>query len=219
VYRLVASDVGRPLGDIKSNIEGDDLVAEAQTVLNSRMPREKQVQTTGQEQQYRVRILPYRDLDNVIEGVVLTFTDITELKKAEEDAQAARDYAESIVDTVRDPLIVLNGDLTVISASQSFYRHFGVAKEATVGRHLYELGNRQWDIPRLRELLETVLPRDTSFEGMAVEAESPAIGRRRMLLNARRITRKAGQTPLILLAMRDVTGGPPAGDVGGLEKE
>ncbi len=112
-----------------------------------------------------------------------------------------------------------NGDLTVISVSRSFYRHFAVVQEETVGRHLYELGSRQWDIPRLRELLETVLPRDASFEDVAVEAEFPAIGRRRMLLNARRVTGKAGQPPLILLAMRDVTGGPPAEEPGGQAKE
>jgi two-component system CheB/CheR fusion protein len=219
VYRLVASDVGRPLGDIKSDIEGDNLIAEAQAVLDSLVPREKQVRTTGQEQ-YRFRIVPYRTLDNVIEGAVLTFTDITELKKAEEDAQAARDFAQGIVDTVREPLVVLNGDLAVISASRSFYGLFGVEPKETVGRHLYELGNRQWDIPRLRELLETVLPRDTSFEDMAVEDEFPVIGRRKMLLNARRIPGKTGQTQLILLAMRDVTtGGPPAEDAGGIGKE
>jgi len=122
---------------------------------------------------------------------------------------AARDYAQSIVDTVREPLVVLDGDLTVISASQSFYRHFGVAKERTVGRRLYELNNRRWDIPRLRGLLETVLSRDTSFEDVAVEDEFPVIGHRKMLLNARPIAGKAGQTRLILLAMQDATGGPP----------
>ena len=213
VYRLVASDVGRPLGDIKSNIEGDDLIADAQGVLDSLVPRQKQVRTIG-GQQYRVRIIPYRTLDNVIEGVVLTLTDITELKKVEADAQVARDYAQGIVDTVREPLVVLDGDLTVISASRSFYGLFGVAPKETIGRHLYELGNRQWDIPRLRELLEKILPRDTCFEDMAVEDEFPVIGRRKMLLNARRILGKAGQTPLILLAMQDATGGPPAAEAG-----
>jgi two-component system CheB/CheR fusion protein len=217
VYRLVASDVGRPLGDIKSNIEGDDLVAEAHGVLDSLVPREKQVRTIGQEQ-YRVRIIPYRTLDNVIEGVVLAFTDITKLKKVEADAQAARDYARGIVDTIREPLIVLDGGLTVISASRSFYRLFGVAQEHTVGRHFYELGDRQWDIPRLRELLETILPRDTSFEDVVVEEEFASIGRRKLLLNARRIAGQTGQAPLILLAMQDVTGHSPAAEAGGQGK-
>ena len=218
VYRLVASDVGRLLSDIKSSLEGDDLVAEAQAVLDSFVPREKLVQTTGQSW-YRIRMAPYRTIDNMIEGVVLTLTDITALKKAEEDAEIARDYAQNVVDTVREPLVVLDGELTVISASQSFYRLFGVSREETVGRHLQELGGGQWDLPRLRELLLTVLPRDTSFVDMAVEDEFPVIGRRRMLLNARRVVGKEGQTQLILLAMEDVTGGRAAEDAGGQRKE
>jgi two-component system CheB/CheR fusion protein len=210
VYRLVATDVGRPLGDIKSNIEGDDLVAAAQAVLDSLVPGEKQVRTTGGEQ-YRVRILPYRTLDNVIEGVVLTFADITELKTVEADARAARDYAESIVDTVREPLVVLDGDLAVISASRPFYRMVGVAAKQAVGRHLYELDAGQWDIPRLRELLETVLPRDANFENFAMEAEFPGAGRRSWLLNARRIPGEAGRPPLILLAIEAAAGGETKG--------
>jgi len=209
VYRLVASDVGRPLADIKSNLDGDDLIAEAQAVLDSHAPRQKEARGAGQEQ-YRVRIVPYRTIDNVIEGVVLTFTDITVLKKVEADTQAAREYAESIVDTVREPLVVLNGGLAVISANRSFYRFFGVAPKETVGRHLYELGDGQWNIPRLRELLETILPREASIEDMVMENEFPVIGHRTLLLNARRIAGKAGQTPLILLAMQEVPGGPAA---------
>jgi two-component system CheB/CheR fusion protein len=204
VFRLVASDAGRPLGDIKSNIEGGDLLEDAQAVLDSLVPREKEVQTTGHTR-YLVRAIPYRTLENVIEGVVLTLTDITGLKKAEEEVRKARDYAENIVDTIREPLIVLDGDLKVVSASRSFYHSFRVIPQKTEGCHLYDLGNRQWDIPRLRELLETVLPQNTSFENMEVEHDFPTIGRRKMLLNARRILGKTGETQLILLAMEDVT--------------
>jgi PAS domain-containing protein len=86
--------------------------------------------------------------------------------------------AEGIVDTVREPLIVLDGTFKVVSASRSFYRDFQVKPEDTVGRSLYELGNRQWDIPALRELLETILPRDRAFEGYVVDHDFPAIGHR-----------------------------------------
>ncbi len=149
--------------------------------------------------------MPYRTLENVINGVVLTFADITELKKAEEEIQKSREYAESIVDTVREPLIILSADLKVVSASSSFYKSFHVSPDETQGRHLYSLGNRQWDIPRLRELLEEVLPRDTSFDNYEIEHEFPVIGRRKMLLNARRITGATGETQLILLAIEDIT--------------
>jgi len=206
VYRLVASDVGRPLGDIKSDIVGEDLLAEAKAVLDTLAPCEHEVRTTGGAW-YLARIQPYRTLDNVIEGVVLTFTDISKGVAAEVAVQAARELAEGIVDTVREPLLVLNGALQVVSASRSFYRNFRVTPENTVGRLIYDLGNRQWDIPALRELLETLLPRDRSFDGYVVEHDFPAIGRRRMLLNGRRIVGKTEGTQLILLAMEDVPEG------------
>jgi two-component system CheB/CheR fusion protein len=98
---------------------------------------------------------------------------------------------------------VLNGALQVVSASRSFYRNFAVTPDETVGRSIYDLGNRQWDIPALRELLETLLPRDRGFEGYVVEHDFPVIGRRRMLLNASRIVGQKGDTQLILLAMEE----------------
>jgi len=205
IYRLTPADVGRPLSDIKSNIAGDDLVADALEVHDSLVPREKEVRTAGGDW-YQARVVPYRTLDNVIEGVVLTFSDITALKHIEKVALEARDYAQGIVDTVREPLIVLDGDLKVVSASPSFYRAFGVSPGKTVGKHIYTLGNRQWDIPALRELLEKVMPGQTNFDNFVVEHTFPVIGRRRILLNARSITGKTGQARLILLAMEDTTG-------------
>ncbi len=205
VFRLVGTDVGRPLGDIKSNLEQEDLEEDARAVLNTLVPRELEVKTIGEEW-FQVHIMPYRTLENVIQGVVLTFNDITGLKKIEEDVRQARDYAQGIVDTVRDPLIILDAEFKVISAGRSFYRIFQVNPEETVGRCLFDLGNRQWDIPRLRELLETVLPKDTSFENMEIEHDFPIIGHRKMLLNARQIPGKTGDpTPMILLIMEDVT--------------
>ena len=205
VFRLAASDMGRPLADIRSNIPDDDLIPEAQGVLDSLIPREKQVRTTSNEW-YQVRIIPYRTYENVIDGVVLTFSDITELKAVEAAAKVARDYAQSIVDTVREPLVVLNSRFEVVSASRAFYRTFGVTTEETQGLMLYALGDGQWDIPDLHELLETVLPGKTSFENFEVEHDFPGIGQRKMLLNARRVPGEAGTTQHILLAIEDITG-------------
>ncbi len=203
VFRLVGTDVGRPLRDIKSNLEKEELEEEARAVLQSLVPRELKIKTTGQEW-FLVRIMPYRTLENVIQGVVLTFNDITAIKIIEEKVRQARDYAQSIVDTVREPLIILDGDFKVISAGRSFYQAFQVKPEETVGRSFFDLGARQWDIPRLRELLETVLPKDTSFENMEVEHDFPIIGHRRMLLNARQIPAEGGRVQLILLAMENI---------------
>jgi two-component system CheB/CheR fusion protein len=204
VFRLAASDTGRPLADIRSLIPEVDLIPDAQEVLNSLQPREKLVCTNNNEW-FLVRIMPYRTLENVINGVVLTFSDITALKDVEARARAASVYAQSIVDTVREPLISLNDRLEVVSASRAFYQKFNVKPEETVGRTLYTLGDRQWDIPRLHELLETVLEKNTSFENVEVEHEFPGIGHKTMLLNARRIPVETGTTQRILLAIEDIT--------------
>src|SRR4029077_16685774 len=111
--------------------------------------------------------------------------------------------ADSIVDTVREPLLVLTADLRVRKANPSFYRTFKVTPEETVGQLIYDLGNQQWDIPWLRKLLEEVLPKDSAFDDFEVEHVFPTIGRKYMLLNARRICRQDNQTEFILLAIED----------------
>lgn len=204
-YRLIATDVGRPLADIKSDIEGHDLLAEAQTVLDTLVPCECEVRTHGGAW-YLTRIQPYRTLDNVIDGVVLTFTDISSRIAAEESVRDAQELAEAIIDTVREQLVVLDGTLKVVSASRSFYQCFHSTPEKTVGRPLYELGNRQWDIPQLRQLLGSILSENTSFVDYEVEHDFPSIGQRKMVLNGRRIVGKQAATKLILLAMEEVKG-------------
>ncbi len=206
VYRLLASDVGRPLNDIKSNIDGDDLLPDAQAVLDDLTSRERQLRTLNGVW-YLVRIQPYRTLENMIQGVVMTFTDISQRVADEAAVAQARKLAEGIVDTVREPLVVLNHRLQVVSASRAFYGNFKVKPENTVGRMIYELGNRQWDIPALRELLEQILQHDQSFDDFVVEHDFPVIGHHKMLLNARRIVDSAGDTQMILLAMEKVPQG------------
>jgi two-component system CheB/CheR fusion protein len=218
VFRLAAADTGRPLADLRSLIPDVDLVADAQAVLDSLIPREKQVRTINNEW-YLVRIIPYRTLENVIDGVVLTFSDITALKAIEAEVRVARDYAESIVNTVREPLVVLNGKFEVVSASRAFYATFKVTPETTQGKMLYELGNSQWDIPRLHELLENVLPKNRSFENFMVEHNFPHIGQKKMLLNAREIIGKAGAPHLILLALEVITPPGTSGEKGNPGKQ
>jgi chemotaxis protein methyltransferase CheR len=113
--------------------------------------------------------------------------------------------AEAIVDTVREPLIVLDRDLRVIAASRSFYRTFGVEPGATVGRTLFDLGEGQWNIPALRTVLEEIIPKQRTVEAYEVEHEFPVLGRRVMLLNARRVRDETGSDSAILVAIEDVT--------------
>lgn len=128
-----------------------------------------------------------------------------EEKAKEQKMQDAREYAENIVDTVPQPLIVLDGDLRVVSASRSFYEIFKVKPEETEKQLIYDLGNRQWNIPKLRELLENILPKTTSFDNFEVEHDFLGIGKRIMLLHARQIYQKANKTKLILIAIEDIT--------------
>ncbi len=128
-----------------------------------------------------------------------------ELEVTKISADEALEYAESIINTVREPLIALDQDLRVVSVSRSFYDFFKVNPEETVGQLIYDLGNKQWDIPKLRELLETILPQKATFDNYEVEHDFAGIGRRIMLLNARQIQRGMGKERIILLAIEDIT--------------
>jgi two-component sensor histidine kinase/PAS domain-containing protein len=119
--------------------------------------------------------------------------------------EEARILAEGVVDTIRQPLLILNQDLTVRSANRAFYKAFRVEPAQTEGRLLYELGNRQWDIPRLRELLSEILPQRHTVEDFGVEHRFETIGEKIMLLSARRLRRPGRRPPLILVAIEDVT--------------
>lgn len=128
-----------------------------------------------------------------------------QLKRSEEMITEARIYAENIVETVWEPLVILDAHLRVVSANRSFYRSFQITPEETEKRLVYELGNRMWDIPKLRELLEEIVPKNTTFEGFGVDHVFATIGRRAMLLNARRIDRGGDRPHLILLTIEDIT--------------
>ena len=217
VINLIRTDIGRPLSHIVSNMMGyDRLVEDMKTVLDSLLPREVEVQTRAGEW-YLMRIRPYRTLDNVIEGAVVMFVEITERKRMEaaleearlrevESREAQARFTENIVATVREPLVVLNKELHVVFANRAFLSRFQVERDETLGRMVYDLGNRQWNIPALRRLLEEILPRDAAFDDFEVTHEFERIGRRTMLLNARRIfSREDEEIAFILLAIEDIT--------------
>jgi two-component system, chemotaxis family, CheB/CheR fusion protein len=197
---LIPTDVGRPFTDFRSKLEIDDLEGLLHEVLDTLTIRELEVQDKNGGW-YSLRLRPYRTLENRIEGLVLTLVEIGALKRSLRLAEEQRDYAEAIVATVREPLIVLDGDLRVRTANSSFYRTFRVVPEETEGRFVFELGGGAWDIPQLRELLEEILPRDTRLENYEVTVDFPAVGRRRMILNARTIPAGEERPQLILLAM------------------
>ena len=121
------------------------------------------------------------------------------------DIEDALKYTESIINTVHDPLIILYEDFKVALANQPFYHTFKVKPSETDGQFIYDLGNRQWDIPKLRHLLEEILPKTTSFDNFEVEHDFPSLGKRIMLLNACRIYMEANRTKLIIITIKDIT--------------
>ncbi len=127
------------------------------------------------------------------------------VKRSLEQIRQAREYAEAIVETIREPLLVLDADLKVLTANNRFYEKFQISADQTIGSHIFELGRGQWNIPRLREFLEDWLPVDQWIEDFEVEFELPAVGRRYMLLDARQIQQAGLGTGMILLAARDIT--------------
>jgi two-component system cell cycle sensor histidine kinase PleC len=153
---------------------------------------------------YDITDSPLENPDGSISKLQI-FRDITEQKKAECVVQEAREYAESIVNTIRESLVVLDEGLRVISASPSFYKTFKVSPEETVGQLIYDLGNGQWNIPKLRELLEEIIPKHITFDDFEVEHDFEIIGRKTMLLNARLLNRDNGKSKMILLAVKDIT--------------
>ena len=183
------------------------------TLLEEILPKETQFndyevshkfQTIGQ----KTMLLNARQIYQEVIGtpiILLAIEDITERKRAEKISKDARIYAESIIDTVREPFVVLDKDLVVLSASRSFYSTFEVTADETVGNLIYDIGNRQWDIPSLRTLLEEILPEKTQFNNYEVSHKFQTIGQKTMLLNARQIYQEVIGTPIILLAIEDIT--------------
>jgi len=135
-------------------------------------------------------------------GLETTRKELAVIKRA---ADATSEFAQSVINTVREPLLSLDQDLRVVTVSRSFYDMFKVKPEDTIGQLIYDLGNKQWDIPKLRELLEKILPRHERFDDYEVEHDFATIGHRIMLLNARQIRQAPGKERVILLAIEDVT--------------
>ncbi len=219
LFGLSASDVGRPLRGIRHGLvlaepgasadrpasgKPVDLDALLREVIDGAAPSEGEV-LDERGRWYSLRATPYFTLDNKIDGAVLMMLDVDSLKRSQVQAQDAREFAEAAIGTMRDPLLVLDGDLGVTMANEAYYRTFHVRPGETEGRRIYDLGNRQWDIPRLRALLEDILPRNAFFNDFEVVQDFPSLGRRTMLLNARQLRPGTGKPRAILLAIEDVT--------------
>jgi two-component system CheB/CheR fusion protein len=195
---LIPADLGRPIRAVRLAVPIPDLDALLAESIDTLGIVEREI-LDDSGRWHLVRIRPYRTLENQIDGAVMMVLDIDAVKRAHE-------YASGIVATVRAPLLVLDPELRVRTANPAFYQTFEVTPESTEGQLLYELGNGQWNIPALRRLLEEVLPLDQNVVDFEVDHEFEQIGRRIMLLNARRLIAPGGPPSIsIFLSIEDVT--------------
>jgi two-component system, chemotaxis family, CheB/CheR fusion protein len=214
ILHLVQTDVGRPITHFSTNLKYQHLERDLKEVQAKLITKEVEVESNN-GQWYQLRIIPYRTLDNFIAGVVLTFIDITTAKRLQLQLQEALNFAERILDSARDPMVVLDNQLQVLSINQAFQNTFRVDKTHTLGRALHSLGNGQWDIPSLRQQLEAVIADQREFNDFLVEHTFPHVGFRRMKLHARQLLNKGKHNgaavqesqhyPWLLLTFEDVT--------------
>jgi two-component system CheB/CheR fusion protein len=200
LLNLIPGDLGRRLGEIRSNIEPDDLEQIARTTIENAVFQEREVRVKDGPW-YLLRVRPYKTWEDKIEGAVLSFQDIDSLKRT---LDQTRTFAEALIENARESILVLDEGLRVTLANPVFYRTFQVSPEETRGRLIHELGNHQWDIPKLRELFHEIAARNTRLDGFEVRHKFQHLGLRHMILNARRIEPHGG-TQMILLSIEDVT--------------
>ncbi|MCK9279974.1 MAG: PAS domain-containing protein [Melioribacteraceae bacterium] len=209
VINLIPSDLGRPINHIATNLKYENLLSDADEVLSTLVFKEIELQTK-EGIWYQMRIFPYRTTNNIIDGVVLTFTEINNLKAASDEINilnnklgVALEYVDNILDTVRDSLLILDEELKVVSANRSFYKLFNTSNGEVEGKYIYEL-DKNWNKKKLRDLLEDIIPKRNFFEDFELDYNLASKENKKLLLNARQILKGEEGTKLILLAIQEV---------------
>ncbi|WP_293128971.1 ATP-binding protein [Microcoleus sp. bin38.metabat.b11b12b14.051] len=203
LFNLIPTDVGRPFSDIRTTLNIPDLEQMILQVIQTLNTQEQEVQTQA-GYWYNLRICPYRTTENQIDGVVMVLIDIDALKRSAIILEQARNYAEIIVETVQTPLVALDADFRVNTANRSFYTTFEVSQSETAKCSLFELGNGQWNIPKLRSILEDILVSDVELHNFELDHVFEQIGQKTMLLNACKLEGE-DQALMILLSIEDIS--------------
>ncbi len=203
-FHLLPSDLGRPISSVRHLLTVPDLDALITDVIVEGRERERDVQDQHGHW-YSLCVRPYLTNDGRVDGAVFLLMDIDTSKRAEQAIARARDFAEAVIDTVCDPLLVLDGALHVQRVNEAFATTFRTKADAVTGRSLFIIGAKRWESPELRALLVDVLAHQTSFDNFEITRSFPKIGRRTFVLNARTLSHNAGRPEKILLGLRDTT--------------
>lgn len=204
LFNFIPSDIGRPINHFARKFDDENLLPDAEKVLRTLGVLEAEV-AAADGRWFMRRMLPYRTLDNRIAGVVITFIGVTEHKRISDASDEARIYAQAIIETIRQPLLILDETLHVVSANPAFHTMFQVDQGETTGKLVFELGGGDWNFPKLHELLGLVITQNQAFNDIEVEHAFAAIGHRCMLVNGRKLLRGNGHPALILLAIEDIS--------------
>jgi|GEM_PF-6968293 len=211
--KLIASDVGRPIGDIKPNIQVPDLDQLVSEVMETMTIREVEAQD-NQGHWFHLQVRPYRTAENKIDGAVIALLDIDVLKrnadallKSTNELKIARDDLAAIIETLPIPLLVIGSQYRVKLANDLFYAKFKVSRSDTFGKLLTELGSGQWNIPELQTLIEATMAQGKLFAGFKVEHDFPVIGHKVMLVSSNKTHLPGSGDTAVLLAIEDVTEG------------
>jgi len=204
VLNLRSADIGRPIMEIKSNLEVPNLDKLLSAVLQELTPKEMEVQDRDGAW-FAMRIRPYRTEDNRIDGAVMVFYDVDQLKRSLQEVRQARDFSQAIVETVPEPLVILDETLSILIGNRAFYDTFHLHRQGTEGKPFFELADGQWNFPPLRERLGRALSEKRTFKELEIESDFQRIGRKIFLVGGRRIDTGENKRKILLLALSDVT--------------
>ena len=203
VLNLIRTDVGRPITDLQPRINVPHLEDILHRVLDTLQPLEQEVEDQ-EGRSYLMRVRPYRTSDNRIDGTVLQLLDVSDLKRIVEEVRHARDYAQAIVNTVREPLVVLDENLAIQNANRAFYDALGLTQGAALGQSIYEIARGRFDAAKVRTLFEQINSDSTELNDVEIEYQSDRGEARILSVNARRLSTPDQKAP-ILLAFEDIT--------------
>jgi len=203
LFDVTASDIGRPLSEFTHRFRNNDMLRDVHAVFDTVAPVRREVE--GEDGTWHIcSILPYRSNEKHVDGVLITFADISEIKVAQRESQAARAHSESIIATIEQPLVVLDTELRVVSASTSFYRAFEIEPATMVGPHLLDFGSHL-DVPEMQKYLAALLSSGAEVADTEITLKLPTCGVRSFLVSARAIGERCLASQSVLLSIVDVT--------------